>query len=177
MRNKYKIIDDYVIIYIVTRESGTLECFVDLIDFNNIILKNCHLRWEARFSETANTFYVQARPWNYGKRENYIQMHRLILGIIKEDWRDIVGDHLDHNGLNNRRYNLVKTTKQKNHYNTRRQNPRNTSGHRGVSFDKERGNWIAQVQINRKCVSKRFFHKKDAIEAARKMLEEAKKII
>ncbi|MBZ9600716.1 hypothetical protein [Phyllobacterium chamaecytisi] len=69
-----------------------------------------------------------------------IYMHRVILGITDER----LVDHADKNGLNNRRYNLREATRPQNIANSG-PHKTNASGFKGVSFDKERRLWKAQI--------------------------------
>jgi hypothetical protein len=98
-----------------------------------------------------------------------VYLHRFIMKPPK----GMVVDHHDHDGLNNRRYNLVVCTDQQNKRNKRGLSKHNRSGHNGVFFDKERGKYRAEISIE-KGRSKslgRFDRIEDAI-AARKAAEE-----
>jgi hypothetical protein len=53
-------------------------------------------------------------------------------------------DHIDGDGLNNTRSNLRVVTKTQNMQN-RRINKNNTSGHKGVAWDKESQKWMAYI--------------------------------
>lgn len=74
-----------------------------------------------------------------------ILMHRVILGEPK----DLDVDHIDGNGLNNRKCNLRKATKSQNMHNqgVRRSN---TSGFKGVSWRESRNKWVAQICLKGK---------------------------
>ncbi len=65
-----------------------------------------------------------------------IAMHRVIAG----DPKGLEIDHRDGDGLNNRRGNLREATRLQNQYN-RRLNVNNTSGYRGVTYDKQHAKW------------------------------------
>lgn len=74
-------------------------------------------------------------------------MHRMILDLKRGDGRAC--DHINGNGLDNRRSNLRLATQAENCRNTKlRKN--NTSGYRGVSLCRHRpfGKWIARIGIN-----------------------------
>ena len=58
-------------------------------------------------------------------------------------------DHKDLNGLNNRIENLRPATRQNQNANKPR-NRNNTSGYKGVTWDKRREKWVAQIMIDRK---------------------------
>jgi predicted Zn-ribbon and HTH transcriptional regulator len=82
-------------------------------------------------------------------------MHQLIAGS-----RNV--DHVDGNGLNNRRSNLRPATKSQNGANARK-NPGKTSRYKGVFWDRERSAWQAKIMVNRKALSLgRFASEEDA---------------
>jgi hypothetical protein len=58
-------------------------------------------------------------------------------------------DHIDRDGLNNRRENLRVSTPSQNSQNSRK-NSLNTSGFKGVFFQKGLGKWRAQIKTNGK---------------------------
>lgn len=81
--------------------------------------------------------------------------HRM---VMKEPKNRIV-DHIDNNGLNNRRNNLRIVTHQQNLMNMGKKS-------RGASFDKSRGLWASRICFNYKTFNLgRFKYKKDALEA------------
>jgi len=76
-----------------------------------------------------------------------IRMHRLIFN--SPDHLEV--DHIDGNGLNNRKRgpggNLRLATPSENRCNRGRQ-ANNTSGYKGVSWDKSRQLWTAHIRVN-----------------------------
>lgn len=72
-----------------------------------------------------------------------LAMHRLILGCAPGAYCD----HIDGDGLNNRRVNLRTVTNAENHQNTRAHRDA-VSPYRGVSFCKQTGRWKARVCHN-----------------------------
>lgn len=88
------------------------------------------------------------------------KLHRFLL-----DPPDGVGiDHIDRNGLNNRRENLRLATANGNQQNRRKQ-VNNTSGYIGVYWHKAAGKWCAQISVNGRTKSFGFYP--SAIEAAK----------
>lgn len=76
-----------------------------------------------------------------------ILLHRVIMNLTEDDYLTV--DHINHNTLDNRKYNLRVCTMQKNSFN-KGMYSHNTSGVKGVYYDKDRYKWVAQIKINRK---------------------------
>jgi hypothetical protein len=98
--------------------------------------------WTA--SEQPRSVYAYRQDCSGPKRIT-IPMHRLIMGKPCE----FQIDHIDGDGLNNRRCNLRLATKAQNAHNSRVRSD-NKSGYKGVSWNKKAGKWVAQIQINTK---------------------------
>ena len=92
--------------------------------------------------ETDNLSYVWARKAN-GK---YIKMHRLIMGLTEVD--SIHVDHVNGDGLDNRKCNLRLVTHQQNIFNSKARP--GTSEYKGVCWDKVNKKWQAQIMKNGK---------------------------
>lgn len=82
-----------------------------------------------------------------GKTKKLIYLHRFLLQM--PDGKRV--DHKDGNKLNNCRSNLRLCTQQENMRNTKHY-ASNTSGHKGVSFDKTTGTWKAYISIDGKLI-------------------------
>ena len=90
-----------------------------------------------------------------------IQMHRLIMNTEN----NVVVDHINHDGLDNRKSNLRICTTAQNEWNARK-STRNTSGVKGVNFDKSRQKWRARISCNGQRFELGFFNtKEEAIQA------------
>jgi HNH endonuclease len=76
-----------------------------------------------------------------GEDNETILMHRVIVGGEHE-----AIDHVDGNPLNNRRSNLRGCTTAENQWNTKLFST-NTSGHRGVSWNKRKKKWSVSISI------------------------------
>ena len=99
-----------------------------------------------------------------------IDMHRMILGLVKGD-RKIV-DHVNHNGLDNQRSNLRVVSHAENLRNRRGIQTNSKSGHTGVYWNKQTENWRVHIKVTNKQIHLgRFDDIKDAI-AARKLGED-----
>lgn len=114
---------------------------VAVIDDEDFELVRPH-RWYLRVRKGLN--YAEAHV--YGKRA--CGMHRVILGIVS----NIHIDHIDNDGLNNRKSNLRFATASQNQANTHLRVD-NTSGFKGVSWDKSLNRWRVSI---RKRGSKRY---------------------
>jgi hypothetical protein len=87
-----------------------------------------------------------------------VYMHRMILpGHPRVD-------HINHDGLDNQRHNLRGCTHQQNRSNTGK-NSRNTSGYKGVFWDKNRSKWLAAIGHEGRMVNIGRFS--DIIDAAK----------
>jgi len=109
-------------------------------------------RWHAVFN--SKTFYA-ARI----ERGKTIKMHREITCGPK----DLVVDHVDRNGLNNRRGNLRLCSAAENGRNTG-SSARGTSKYKGVHWHRRMRKWAAAIQYNKKVYHIGYFS--DEVEAA-----------
>lgn len=114
--------------------------FVDNEDYEKLVQYN----WCAK--KHRNTFYAIRHIWINGKRTTQ-GMHREILGLTNGD-RAII-DHRDRNGINNQRYNLRDVSASINSFN-RKKAINNSSGYRGVSWNKPTKKWITSYTYNKK---------------------------
>lgn len=76
-----------------------------------------------------------------------VLMHRQIMGLETGDPREV--DHVNGDGLDNRRSNLRVVDKREQQQNLRSHGD-SRSKYRGVSLHKRTGTWVVQVQIDRK---------------------------
>lgn len=102
--------------------------------------------WTARLKIKANggfgNVYAVRATYNGGK-QSIVWMHRLIANTEI----GMETDHIDGNGLNNKRDNLRSATGAQNNRN-RRVTIRNTSGAKGVHWHKPRQKWLAQIRFD-----------------------------
>lgn len=114
--------------------------------------------------------YYQVGLVKDGKRK-HLQVHRLVAFVFcenKDNNNEV--DHIDRNGFNNHFINLRWVTRSINSKN-RGSMINNTSGCKGVCFDKSNNKWKTQWRVNEKQKSKYFIEKEDAI-THRKLMEE-----
>lgn len=114
-------------------------------------------RW--RTDKRKNNTYARRSVWDKEKKTNGVEyMHNRILQTPV----GMHSDHMNHNGLDNRRSNLRVCTAQENNRNRLKQD-KNTSGYKGVSWDKDYSKWRAQIKAKSKVVNLgRFACKKEA---------------
>lgn len=118
-----------------------------------------HLRWHAHESDTLT---YAAHRTSVGDRQIRVFLHRVILGLAPEDPRLV--DHIDGNTLDNRRANLRVVTAAQNAQN---QGSRGgSSEHRGVTWDRARGKWMASAMLNGKRTTIGRFATEDEAAAA-----------
>lgn len=108
-----------------------------------------------------------------GSRKSEL-LHRVILSRMLECelTKDDRVDHVNGDGLDNRRCNLRLANRNQNAQNQRR-NSRNSSGLKGVTFNKANQKWVSQITVNKKVTYLGSFDTPEAAheaycEAARK---------
>jgi len=118
---------------------------VDTADYSGV----ARFPWYADWTEHSQTFYAVYFDYS-GPKKRKVYLHRMLMGFP-------VGqvDHRDHDGLNNRRYNLRVATKLQNRYNSR--TLIGTSGYLGVSWH-SCGKWAAGASVENKRVHLGLFH-------------------
>ncbi len=128
-----------------------------IVDFGDFCKLICY-EWYAY--DNGSTFYA-VRPGFYNGFPCYIRMHRVIMNAKRGE----VIDHIDHNGLNNCKYNLRVATPAQNRLNNRRGFNSPTSKYKGVFYDKRRGKFRAVISIDGKKKHLGYFD--NEIEAAK----------
>lgn len=108
---------------------------VDDEDFGVLVLR----KWHANRTQDGKWY---ARSGTY---PNQIYMHRIIMEAYKGEQID----HVNGDGLDNRRKNLRFATSLDQSGNKRKA-PYKSSQYKGVCFDKSRNKWVAHIHINGK---------------------------
>ncbi len=101
----------------------------------------CIYNWFAIYEQNAQSWYAVANERQLDGTYKRIRMHRLILSA--EDYEQV--DHRNHDGLDNRKENLRIVTNSQNGMN-RRLTSANTSGYKGVCFDKNHRQYRAYIR-------------------------------
>ena len=156
----------------------------DIIKYNEYEeLKTCYKGWDVK---KKNCFYISKEDYECvkqycwcksakghwyahikGEDKKRIGLHQLIMRLINSEYtRSIysIPDHLDRNPNNNMRENIFLKDRSGNARNTKRPS-NNTSGKKGVYFDKNSGLWIARICNNEhKRIHKSFNSLEDAVK-------------
>jgi hypothetical protein len=140
--------------------SRGLFAIVDDCDFNEM----SKFKWCAQ--EDDHTYYAVRSEKHIGKTK-VIRMHRSILNPSD----DMVIDHINGNGLDNRRENIRACSIKENCRNYKMPKT-NTSGVKGAVFDKRRGKWQVHIKVDRLNKHIGYF---DSLEDAAKAYNEAAK--
>ena len=113
---------------------------VALVDSADLSLVAEHKWWVYRHGRT---FYAETHIRRIDGTRTLLKMHRLLLNPRP----GFQTDHIDGDGLNNIRANLRAATTAENQHN-QRLSRRNTSGYKGVSFNKQAGKFKAEIRVN-----------------------------
>lgn len=113
--------------------------FFALVDDEDIELV-ANYSW--RVIPTRNTMYAKAYVRGSGRKNpQQVFMHRLIMNAPK----GIEVDHINGNGLDNRKENMRLCSHAQNIQNQRNTSCRGSSSYRGVSWSKKDKRWVAQI--------------------------------
>lgn len=104
-----------------------------------------------------------------GIRKSVYKAHRLAWLYVYGEWPDGVIDHINGNGCDNRIVNLRVATAAGNAMNRPRRVD-NTSGYKGISWNKKSSQWLAHIGHNGKILHLGLF---DTIEEAKTVRDEA----
>jgi len=159
----YEVRGDVIAIFI-RRKGERLEALIDKSDF--VKVNSFPGSWTTSYKKANNTFYVQKR---YNKGE-FSYLHRFLL----EPKQGKVIDHINHNGLDNRRENLRELTHFENLQN-RKPQKNNKLGMRGVYYHKSTKRFCVNIKLNSKPIYIGVFKtseeaEKAAIEARKKYM-------
>ena len=131
---------------------------VALVDDEDFEVLN-KVKWAAH--KMSNIFYAARNGTPINGKQKTILMHREILRPPKE----LHVDHVDHNGLNNQRHNLRIATRSQNMHNQGKR-INNTSGYKGVCWDKQNKKWRTQIKLNGKIIFLGYFPTKEDAHTA-----------
>jgi hypothetical protein len=119
--------------------------------------------WSARVNRNrgrVRQVYAIRAEYEAGK-QSIVRMHRVVAKTSEGKF----ADHIDGDGLNNRKANLRDATPSENAFNKKKSSG-NASGFKGVHWHKKSGKWQAQIGINYARVSLGLFETAEAAAAA-----------
>lgn len=111
------------------------EAIVDEEDYEALAI----FKWSAQ--EVPGKVYAK-RAVGSGPRHRTLLLHRVITGAEQHQ----LVDHINGNGLDNRRSNLRIANKSENGQNQRTKRANTTSRYKGVHFYKSRNKWVAEIK-------------------------------
>jgi hypothetical protein len=125
-------------------------CDRDLADFY----------WTARIGRSGNKYAFR-------RGDTVKHMHRIVLerALGRKLLAGELVDHIDRDGLNNRRSNLRLATRSQNNANSRRRSD-NASGFKGVMFYKPRGTWKAYINVDKRRINLGYYDTPELAHAA-----------
>lgn len=126
--NTIRIVDDYAIIEINNNIFGKLECLIDIEDIDKVKDLFWNVRYDKRHPNC--TLYVESH-----KDKKRVHIHRLLVNCPD----NMVVDHINGNGLDNRKKNLRIVTQQLNCIN------RAQKFNKGLSYNKRDDYWVVYV--------------------------------
>lgn len=101
-----------------------------------------------KIGSVAGTLHKKTGYIKITYKNNKISAHRLSWAFMLEEWPAFDVDHINGNRQDNRWVNLRQATRQQNSLN-RLKSSRNTSGVKGVHFDRKRNKWGSTITFDK----------------------------
>jgi len=122
---------------------GNHIILIDDEDYDKI--KN--ITWHIGYERHSGGYYVLSKIWVKEEKKQYqIAMHRIIMDCPK----GMIVDHINHNGLDNRKCNLRICTHSENGRNVKKHRIDTSSRYKGVCKKTKEKNYSAQITIDKK---------------------------
>lgn len=158
--NKYKFVDNicYIDCFNIKGElRGTI--LVDKEDFDIVSKYQWHIEDSRKDIQYAQT--------NIGTRSapKSLRIHRLLMPD------SIQVDHINHNGLDNRKSNLRACNNRENNCNKDFSNKPPKSGYTGIRYNEKVGNYYVRIMVHKKEISLGHYNNLDDALEARKQAE------
>ena len=113
-----------------------------IVDPDDYYRLNIH-KWFV--SKVGHTYYARRHiRTNGGLKKTTVCMHRAIMNAPDH----LLVDHINHNGLDNRKVNLRLATKAQNSRNTRKTTKKTRSRYKGIYYHKQNKCWYARITAN-----------------------------
>lgn len=128
------------------------EAIIDADDVPLVSWRNWHAVCKGQ------RVYAQTNTRKDGLAQKTVMMHQVIAGYK-------LTDHRNGNGLDNRRVNLREATITQNNRNSRKPT-NNTSGVKGVTWDKQRCKWRAIISVDNRLLHLGYFGSLDDAASA-----------
>lgn len=138
---------------------ASVDYKIKLTQGKSTLVDNDTYEWASKYKWYAahwkdNMFYAQRGGKQVNKkREQHISLHR---DIMKPKKYEVV-DHINGNTLDNRKCNLRVCSAKDNSRNQTKLSKNNTSGYKGVSWDKNANKWIARIKVDKKLIHLGYF--------------------
>lgn len=167
--NRYQIFGDYAVLVIENIKTHEIYKFL----FDRIYLDKIKEHYWGIVITGNGTTYARASDYEGSKNKNLQRLHRFLYQLKYGEFDDkLIIDHKDRNTFNNliKNFNLVTPLENAQNSSLRKDN---TSGVKGVHFNKRTNKWIARIQFNKKRISLGSFDTlEEAVEARRKAEKE-----
>ena len=138
---------------------------VALVDDENFEYLNQFKWYTAR---NGRTWYARRHASRINGKQKLIQMHRIIINAPKH----LQVDHVNGDGLDNRKENLRLCTHQENHFNIKNTHKNNKLRTKGITWHKTIKKFRAQIMINKKAIHLGYFNVMGDADSAYRIAEE-----
>lgn len=138
MKNIYKVDGKTTTIFIKRRNGEVVRTLIDTEDLEKV--KSYKGTWHAQWKAHVNSFYVAGSIKKTNKKYGKVHLHRLIMDCPE----GYVVDHINHDTVDNRKYNLRVVTQAENSRN------RKDANYSGVTWNNKDKRFRARIQVNKK---------------------------
>ena len=124
-------------------------------------------RWNKRYSGKEAFTATNKGGYKVGSIfDSLLRAHRVAWAIYYGEWPKDQVDHINGDRSDNRIVNLRNASNTENQWNSRARG--GYSKHKGVTWDKNRGLWMAKISVNGKCINLGRFPTEESAHAAYK---------
>lgn len=160
MKNNFITDGNTTIIFLTRKNGDILEALIDTSDLDKI--QEFPNTWMAHWDKNRQQYYCDGKLPRQNGKSKRISLHRYLLDPPSH----MVVDHINHDPLDNRRYNLRILTNAQNCQNKNGLNKNNKTGVRGVSWCESLQSWRVSIRKNGKYVYQNNFKKFEDAKAA-----------